>query len=79
MVYIGFATLLNDVTFHLLKYIASDEEIQDNENEIKETDTTENQEYDENLTDKGHFKSILKLERIDSSINPIKVKDFLNY
>jgi len=25
------------------------------------------------MTDKGHFKSILKLDRVDSSLNPIKV------
>lgn len=73
LVYIGFATLLNDVTFHLLKYIDNDEELQKKESENKEPEAAVVEEYDENMTDKGHFKSILKLERVDSSINPIKV------
>lgn len=68
LIYIGFATQLNDVTFHLLKYIASDEE------KTPTTSTTEtNNEFDENITDKGHFKNIMKLDRIDASINPVKV------
>ena len=74
LVYIGFATLLNDITFHLLKYIANDEESEKQGNsESKEAEATAASEYDENMTDKGHFRSILKLERIDSSINPMKV------
>jgi len=71
LIYIGFATLLNDITFHLLKYIARDEDIKENEN--KQTEISEDNEYYQNMTDKGHFKSILKLDRVDSSINPIKV------
>lgn len=71
LVYVGFATLFNDITFHLLKYIASDEEGKNIEKEI-----TTDEEYDEQLTDKGHFKSVLKIDRIDSSINPVKVNKF---
>lgn len=76
LVYIGFATLQNDITFHLLKYISNDE--QETEKKASEKNATEatavEQQYDENMTDKGHFKSILKLERVDSSINPFKVR-----
>ena len=74
LVYIGFATMQNDITFHLLKYIANDEDSEKQASENKETDATAAEAYDENMTDKGHFKSILKLERVDSSINPIKVR-----
>lgn len=75
LVYIGFATLLNDITFHLLKYISNDEESEKiGENENKETEANTTDEYDENMTDKGHFRSILKFERVDSSINPVKVE-----
>jgi hypothetical protein len=74
LVYIGFATMLNDITFHLLKYIASDEEAEKQARENKETPAVAASEDDENITDKGHFRTILKLERVDSSINPIKVR-----
>jgi len=73
LVYIGFATLVNDITFDLLKYISNDKENMELESENKEKEATLTQEYHENITDKGHFKSIFKLERIDSSINPFKV------
>jgi len=73
LVYIGFATMLNDITFHLFKYIAGDEENSEQNNENRELETTGTSEYDDNMTDKGHFKSILKLDRVDSSLNPIKV------
>lgn len=80
LVYIGFATLLNDITFHLLKYIPNDEENKEQESEHKQTEALPTIEYDENFTDKGHFKSILKLERVDSSINPFKVfSNFSNF
>jgi len=58
----------------LLKYIANDEESENHANsENKEVEAPAADEYDKEMTDKGHFRSILKLERIDSSINPIKV------
>ena len=78
LVYIGFATTFNDISFHVLKFIQSDESENKNKNINKNNEILSSQEneYDENTTDKGHFKSLFKIEKIDSSIQPIKVKFF---
>ena len=59
LVYIGFATHSYDITCHLLKYV---------QGEDKEKANT-----DDELTDKGHFVEIFKLERIDCSEIPVKL------
>ena len=61
----------------MLKYIASDDEL-NKSSKLPILENNEQNELDENVTDKGHFKSILKIDRIDSSINPIKVRFYLN-
>lgn len=81
LIYIGFATHSNDITLHLLKYISNDEEQgkknSPDELNVSPEDLGEADIIDIELTDKGHFKSVLKLDRIDSSINPIKLVLFV--
>lgn len=84
LVYIGFATQYNDINLHLLKYIPNDENkqisrkdnhiIEDN-TDISDDDNTSQSEED--YTDKGHFREILKLDRIDASLSPVKVVMFI--
>jgi hypothetical protein len=73
LVYVGFATHANDITLHLLKYVVADNEEENNTT----VDTNTNLEDEEILTDKGHFQPILKLERIDSAITPVKIVMFV--
>lgn len=61
LVYIGFATHEYDITCHLLKYV---------QGEVMQ-DTSKN--IDDELTDKGHFVEIFKLEKIDCSEIPVKI------
>lgn len=87
LVYIGFATQYNDINLHLLKYIPNDENKANKQTErSKEQNSADGlDEYseentnpsDEDFTDKGHFKSILKLERIDASLSPVKIVMFV--
>jgi hypothetical protein len=72
LVYIGFATSANDITLHLLKYVASDEEV----HQTTETES-DSLEDEENFTDKGHFQPVLKLDRIDSALTPVKIVMFV--
>jgi hypothetical protein len=60
LVYVGFATHANDITLHLLKYVASDiEEPEGTEASINETTANLNLEDEGILTDKDHFQSVL--------------------
>jgi hypothetical protein len=68
LVYIGFATSANDITVHLMKYVPSDE--------ISELQNTE--EEDQEFSDKGHFVQVLKIDRIDCSISPVKIVLFVS-
>jgi hypothetical protein len=81
LIYIGFATHSNDITLHLLKYISNDEDGHHEDNSelrASQTDSDElNEDEKEEFTDKGHFKLVLKLERIDSSITPVKLVLFV--
>jgi hypothetical protein len=72
LVYIGFATYSNDISFNLLKYIPNEEE--EKQEDLDDDDSLNNvtSEENEELTDKGHFKLLLKLERIDCSLTPVK-------
>lgn len=78
IVYIGFATQSNDITFHLMKYIPNEEEEKPQEEEEDDyyLDNIQSEENEE-FTDKGHFKQLLKLERIDSSLTPVKCVMFV--
>lgn len=58
MVYIGFATHSYNIDMHLLKFTDSEEENQDEDSEFSE---------------RGHFKEVLKVERIDASLTPAKL------
>jgi hypothetical protein len=82
LVYVGFATHSNDITVHLLKYVSNDQEQQttqpsindgDDEDLDKEKEKSNNDDEAMELTDKGHFVEILKIERIDPSMTPVKV------
>ena len=64
LVYIGFTTNVYDITCHILKYVQ--QESQTGMNNV-----------DEELTDKGHFVEIFKLEKIDCSDVPVKVVVFV--
>lgn len=60
LVYIGFATHEYDITCHLLKY-------------INDSDINSNTTLDDDLTDRGHFTVIFKLEKFDCSELPVKI------
>ena len=85
LVYIGFATQYNDITLHLLKYIPNDDnksnespQVKIEGEEISDLSDDENTSpSDEDFTDKGHFRQILKLERIDASLSPVKIVMFI--
>jgi hypothetical protein len=67
LVYIGFATQAYDISFELFKYM--------NINVKMRHLTVVNDEDDEDqLFDKENFKSIMRLEKVDSNKAPIKVK-----
>lgn len=77
LVYVGFATQANDITLHLLKYIPNDEVAEINEETQQSGEETQTEEESEEYTDKGHFKLLLKLDRIDSSLTPVKIVMFV--
>lgn len=83
MIYIGFATHSNDITFHLLKYIPNDENEGDSKTRHEDDDDSDEEDgkiekdLEEEYTDKGHFKLLLKLDRIDSSLTPVKIVLFV--
>jgi hypothetical protein len=84
MIYVGFATHSNDITFHLLKYIPNDEiegesrvKQQDDDEDTDSEDGKIQKDLEEDYTDKGHFKLLLKLDRIDSSLTPVKIVMFV--
>ena len=67
LIYIGFATTLNDITFHILKF--------SKENNLKQKEfspPSNKTEEEEDIPDKGHFRYLFKIDKIDSSIQPIK-------
>jgi len=67
LIYIGFATHSNDITFELLKYMNKNIKMSPYFNNFMDNDE------DEVNYDKENFKTIIRLERIESSVSPIKV------
>jgi hypothetical protein len=70
LIYIAFATMENDITIHLLKYISDDSD------EVAENITSSPSKKGF-TAEKGQFKTILRVDRIDSSKTPIKLVIFV--
>ena len=72
LIYIGFATYSNDISFELLKYV--NRNIKMSEQNYYRDAFEDESDVEDSQNDKNNFESILKLERIESSISPIKVR-----